>query len=106
MTGQRPPGRLPSAPAPATSSASISSASPARSSAGIGDAAKATVTAHGMVIGPVVYGLAVPGTPPQPEIDAIPRPESGITVQVVVWPGTTGLAQMIVPPWVARPVTM
>ena len=97
------PRRMPNAPTPASNS--ISSASPAPSSVGIANRTKVTVTVQGEVIGPVVYTLPVPGVPPQPEINAMLRPGFGVTVQVVVLPGTTGLAQSIVPPSLAAPVT-
>lgn len=60
--------------------------------------AKIAVTVHAAVTGPVVYGLVVPGIPPQPLIDTMLLPGSGVTLHVVVAPNATGLPQEIEPP--------
>lgn len=74
---------------------------------GTASAPNAAVTVHAAVIGPVVYGLELPGVPPQPDTEAMKLPGAGVIVQVVVLPEVTGLAQVMVPPGVlATPVTV
>jgi hypothetical protein len=59
---------------------------------------KVAVTVHAALIAPVVYGLVVPATPPQPLTEPMTKPMLGVSVQVVVLPIATGLVHDIVPP--------